>query len=104
MRTTSAHIGISGAMMAVNFLRGRDSSARERYRPCRPSARVRPVPEGWFESSSPLASLHCEDPDRAALRHLRILAGEDQVHPGLHFCGVDAPAGLDGDVLLAVDL
>src|SRR6476660_9374326 len=49
-------------------------------------------------------SLHGENPDRTALRHLRILTGENQVHAGLHLGGVDAPAGLNRDVLLAVDL
>src|SRR5438552_240414 len=49
-------------------------------------------------------SLHGEHPDRPPLRHIRILAGEDQVHARLHFRGVAAPAGLHRDVLLAVDL
>src|SRR5215472_4329884 len=51
--------------------------------------------------SKPL--LHGEDPDRAALGHVRIFAGEDQVHAGLHFRGIDTPARLDRDILLAVD-
>ncbi len=51
-----------------------------------------------------LVSLHREHPDRAALRHVRILAGEEQVHARLHLRRIDAPAGLDRDVLLAVDL
>ena len=49
-------------------------------------------------------SLHREHPDGSALRHFRIFAGEDQVQARLHFRRVDAPAGLDRDVLLAVDL
>src|SRR3989442_1673477 len=49
-------------------------------------------------------SLHGEHPDRTPLWHIRILAGEDQVHARLNFRGVDAPAGLHRDVLLAVDL
>src|SRR6266571_8513203 len=49
-------------------------------------------------------SLHGEYPDRTPLWHIRILAGEDQVHARLHFRGVDAPAGLNRDILLAVDL
>src|SRR3977135_666858 len=58
----------------------------------------------FLRRRSPLPLLHREDPDRAALRHLRILAWEEQVHPGLHLRGIDAPAGLDRYVLLAVDL
>src|SRR5437899_4979222 len=49
-------------------------------------------------------SLHGEHPDRTPLRHIRILAGEDQVHARLHFRGVGAPAVLPRDILLAVDL
>src|SRR2546428_3040500 len=49
-------------------------------------------------------SLHGEHPDRTPLWHIRILAREDQVHARLHFRGVDAPAGLHRDILLAVDL
>jgi hypothetical protein len=44
-----------------------------------------------------------EDIDRAALRHRQIFAGEEQVEAILHALRVDAPAGLHGDVLLAVD-
>src|SRR5262249_52847922 len=53
-------------------------------------------------SAKPL--LHGEDPDRAALGHVRIFAGEDQIHASLHFRGIDTPARLDRDILLAVDL
>src|SRR2546430_6023751 len=47
-------------------------------------------------------SLHRKDIDRAALRHLGILAGEQQIHARLHLGRVDAPTGLHRDVLLAV--
>src|ERR1700722_8372749 len=49
-------------------------------------------------------SVHREDIDGAAGRHLRILAREGLVHPALHAGGIDAPARLHGDVLLAVHL
>src|SRR5262249_4329788 len=49
-------------------------------------------------SAKPL--LHGEDPDRAPLGHVRIFAGEDQIHASLHFCGIDTPARLDRDILL----
>src|SRR5215510_10619972 len=61
---------------------------------------TRPSPDR--SSTKPL--LHGEDPDRAALGHVRIFAGEDQIHAGLHFRGIDTPARLDRDILLAVDL
>src|SRR5262249_10836201 len=49
-------------------------------------------------------SLQRKDIDRAALRHLGILAGEQQIHARLHLGRVDAPTGLHRDVLLAVYL
>src|SRR5262245_14621166 len=49
-------------------------------------------------------SLHRKDIDRAALRHLGILAGEQQIHARLHLGRVDAPTGLHRDVLLVVYL
>src|SRR6266705_6997140 len=71
-------------------------------------------PAWWCRRARPISSevltclnepsLHGEHPDRTPLRHIRILAGEDQVHARLHFRGIDAPAGLHRDVLLAVDL
>src|SRR5437879_8465370 len=71
-------------------------------------------PAWWCRRARPISSevltclnepsLHGEHPDRTPLRHIRILAGEDQVHARLHFRGVDAPAGLNRDILLAVDL
>src|SRR5262249_34378590 len=47
-------------------------------------------------------SLQRKDIDRAALRHLGILAGEQQIHARLHLGRVDAPTGLHRDILLAV--
>ena len=46
---------------------------------------------------------HRKDIDRAALRHVRILAWEQQVHARLHLGRVNAPAGLDCDVLFAIE-
>ena len=47
-------------------------------------------------------SLQGEDIDGAALGNVRILAGKQRVQAPLHPRRIDAPAGLDGDVLLAV--
>src|SRR6266511_2281276 len=55
-----------------------------------------------INATAPL--LHRKDIDRAALRHLGILAGEQQIHARLHLGRVDAPTGLHRDVLLAVYL
>src|SRR5580765_7241691 len=50
-----------------------------------------------------ISSFHRKHPDRAALWHLRIFPREDAVQLRLHACGVDAPARLHRDVLLAVE-
>ena len=49
-----------------------------------------------------MRSLQGEDVDRAALGNVRMLAGKQQVQAALHARRIDAPAGLHGDVLLAV--
>src|SRR6185295_14020237 len=43
-----------------------------------------------------------EHPDGAAFGDFGVFAGEEAVQQELHAAGVDAPAGLHGDVLLAV--
>src|SRR5215472_3515456 len=59
-------------------------SRTERISPANTSDKVRGpdehAPEPDRSSTRPL--LHGEDPDRAALRHVRIFAGEDQIHAG----------------------
>src|SRR5262245_43737743 len=53
-------------------------------------------------STKPL--FHRVQPDRASPRCVRIFSGEEQIHAGQYFRGIDTPAGLDRDILLAVDL
>src|ERR1700761_2693905 len=48
-------------------------------------------------------SVHREHIDGAAGRHVGIPAREGLVQPALHAGGIDAPAGLHGNVLLAID-
>src|SRR6202046_5904370 len=71
----------------------------------RPPPRRSPTQAMVPSNGVPLSrSVHREDIDGAAGRYLRILAREGLVHPALHAGGIDAPARLHGNVLLAVHL
>src|SRR6476620_4671613 len=48
-------------------------------------------------------SSDCEHPYGAAFRHLGEFAGPQRVQAALHRARINSPAGLDGDVLNAVD-
>jgi len=83
-----------------------DIAAARPPSPCAEASRF-----AWSPSPAPLRCagedrrklLHGEDVDGAARRDVRILAREQQVEAALHTRGIDAPAGLDGNVLLAAD-
>src|SRR5579863_2972234 len=49
-----------------------------------------------------LRLLDGENPDGAPFGDFGVFAGEDAVQQELHAAGVDAPAGLHGDILFAV--
>src|SRR5262245_11225571 len=69
------------------------------------SSRTLSLRPACLADSSPfMVSLQSEHIDGTALRHLRILAWEQQVHASLHLCRIDPPARLHRDVLFAVDL
>jgi hypothetical protein len=79
---------------------------RDRRHLCDPRRRastpLRTSPGPSVALGSSVRSLQGEDVDGAALRNVRIFAGKQQVQAPLHPRRIDTPAGLDGDVLLAV--
>lgn len=62
---------------------------------------MRPVSGASRGKSNDL--FECKNPDRAALGHLGELAWENPIEVGLHAARITTPAGVHGDVLLAVD-